>query len=239
MKALILAGGLGTRIGEETHDKPKPMITIGGIPLLEHIMAGLSWGGVQEFYIATGYKHEVIEAHFRHSKQFRVSCIFTGENSQTGGRIKKVFESISDERLLVTYGDGLSNIDARKLIEFHSEHGKRATVTAVRPPARFGRLTIIENTNVVSKFGEKIQSEEGWINGGFFILNRDVTQLIDHENSIFEQIPLTSLTLLGELVAFKHEGFWAPIDTMREKLEMERMWALGNAEWVPGDMKSS
>ena len=231
MNALILAGGLGTRIGEETHDKPKPMITIGGVTLLEHIMDNLAIGGIEKFYIATGYKGEVIEEYFSKYNRFHVQCIFTGELTQTGGRIKRVLSQVQDEELLVTYGDGLADVDAERLITFHRSHGKLATVTAVRPPARFGHLKINESDLIVTKFGEKIQTDEGWINGGFFILNQNVSKLIEGDLTIFEKDPINSLVTKGDLGAYLHTGFWAPVDTLREKKELESLYSNGQILW--------
>lgn len=231
MNALILAGGLGTRIGEETQDKPKPMITIGGFTLLEHIMENLALGGIEKFYIATGYKGEVIEKYFSKYTKFLVKPINTGESTQTGGRIKRILSLVDDEELLVTYGDGLANINAKNLIAFHKEHGKMATVTAVRPPARFGHLQINPNDFAVTRFGEKIQSDEGWINGGFFILNRTISQLIADDSTVFEKDPINALVEHGNLKAYLHTGFWAPVDTLREKNELESLWINGQALW--------
>lgn len=230
MKALILAGGLGTRISEETVDKPKPMVKIGDLTLIEHIMNIYEKSGITEFIIATGYLHKVIDDFFVDYKKFKVETIFTGELTKTGGRIKRVFEYYSDSTMCVTYGDGLGNVDVAKTISFHFQHGCLATVTAVQPQARFGRLTI-DNESVV-KFGEKMQSEEGWINGGFFVLNREISEYIDGDDSPFEQEPLIEITNAGQLKAYKHFGFWSPVDSLREKQDLESLWLNGIAPWI-------
>jgi len=230
LKALILAGGLGTRISEETIDKPKPMIKIGNLTLIEHIMNIYEKSGITEFIIATGYLHKVIEDFFVDYKKFNVETMFTGELTKTGGRIKRVFDYYPDSTMCVTYGDGLSNVDVAKTISFHFQHGCLATVTAVQPEARFGRLTI-DNDSVV-KFGEKMQSEEGWINGGFFVLNREISKYIAGDDSPFEQEPLMEITNAGQLKAYKHFGFWSPVDSLREKQDLEALWLNGSAPWI-------
>ena len=230
MKALILAGGLGTRISEETIDKPKPMVKIGNLTLIEHIMNIYEKSGITEFVIATGYLHKVIEEFFSNYTKFKVETIFTGDLTKTGGRIKRVFENYQDTSMCVTYGDGLGNVDVAKTINFHNEHGRLATVTAVRPQARFGRLKI--EGNAVVSFGEKMQSEEGWINGGFFVLDRQISDYIAGDDTPFEQDPLSQLTDSGELMAYKHLGFWSPVDSLREKQDLEMLWINGDAPWT-------
>lgn len=230
MKALILAGGLGTRISEETIDKPKPMVKIGNLTLIEHIMNIYEKSGITEFIIATGYLHKVIEEFFSNYTKFKVETIFTGDLTKTGGRIKRVFENYQDKSMCVTYGDGLGNVDVAKTINFHNEHGRLATVTAVQPQARFGRLKI--EGNVVVNFGEKMHSEEGWINGGFFVLDRQISECIDGDDTPFEQDPLSQLADLGELMAYKHLGFWSPVDSLREKQDLEKLWINGDAPWT-------
>ena len=230
MKAIILAGGLGTRISEETTNKPKPMVKIGPFTLIEHIMNIYSKSGVTEFVIATGYMHEVIERYFEKFTTFSVTPFFTGEITQTGGRIKRVFSEFSDETMCVTYGDGLSNVNIERSINFHSKHGCLATVTAVQPQARFGRLDIVNDS--VVKFGEKIQSDEGWINGGFFVLNRKVANYISGDEMPFENDPLVKLSKEGQLKAFKHDGFWSPVDSLREKQDLEALWNNGKPPWT-------
>ena len=230
MKAVILAGGLGTRISEETNTKPKPMVKIGPFTLIEHIMNIYSKSDITEFIIATGYMHEVIEKYFEKFTKFSVKPFFTGERAQTGGRIKRVFSEFSDKTMCVTYGDGLSSVDIGESINFHKEHGCLATVTAVQPQARFGRLDIVNDS--VVKFGEKIQSNENWINGGFFVLNREVVDYISDDDMPFESDPLVKLTSEGQLKAFKHYGFWSPIDSLREKQDLEVLWNNGNVPWM-------
>jgi glucose-1-phosphate cytidylyltransferase len=230
MKAIILAGGLGTRISEETYNKPKPMIKIGPLTLIEHIMNIYSYAGIKDFIVATGYLHEIIESYFAENKKFNVRTLFTGDYTQTGGRIKRVISEYSDETFCVTYGDGLANINISQLINFHAKHKKLATVTAVRPVARFGRLSI--KGDCVVKFGEKMQSEEGWVNGGFFIINKQVSEFISGDEVPFEQDPLKNLTKARELYAYQHFGFWSPVDTLREKNELEELWNSGHPPWV-------
>jgi glucose-1-phosphate cytidylyltransferase len=229
MRVVILAGGLGTRISEETETKPKPMVLLDDKPIIWHLMSSFAKQGLTDFILATGYKKEVIfewvEKHFpaedqegsMHSDQhaWDVLPLDTGLDTQTGGRIKKCMEFIGDERILVTYGDGLANVDLKSLIDFHNHHGKIATVTAVRPPARFGYL---KSTNgLVSHFGEKIQSDEGWINGGYFILEPEVVNFIHDSSEPFELHALPRLVKAKELMSFEHRGFWQPMDTLRER----------------------
>jgi glucose-1-phosphate cytidylyltransferase len=230
MKAIILAGGLGTRLSEETSDKPKPMVKIGNLTLIEHIMNTYAFYGIEEFIIATGYLHEVVDQYFEDFTKYKVNCLFTGTDTQTGGRIKRAIDSTDDELICVTYGDGLANVNIKNLIDFHKSSRHLATVTAVRPPARFGRLKIIGDK--VVNFGEKMQSEEGWINGGYFVLDKKVANYISGDEMPFEWDPLTKLTEEGELGAFFHEGFWAPVDTLREKKELEKFWNESNPPWV-------
>jgi glucose-1-phosphate cytidylyltransferase len=206
------------------------MVKVGSLTLIEHIMNIYSKSDITEFIIATGYKHEVIEKYFEKFTKFSVTPFFTGENTQTGGRIKRVFSEFYDETMCVTYGDGLGNVDIRKSINFHHEHGCLATVTAVQPQARFGRLDIVNDS--VIKFGEKIQSSEGWINGGFFVLNRKVANYISGDDIPFENDPLVKLTSAGQLKAFKHNGFWSPVDSLREKQDLEVLWNNGRPPWA-------
>jgi glucose-1-phosphate cytidylyltransferase len=230
VKVIILAGGLGTRISEETKDKPKPMVKIGPFTLIEHIMNIYSKFGITEFIIATGYLHEVIDKYFEKYTKYNVKSIFTGEETKTGGRIKKIFSEFSDETMCVTYGDGLSNVNIKKSIDFHSNHGCLATITAVQPQARFGKLELVNDS--VIKFGEKIQSNEGWINGGFFVLNRKIADYISGDAMPFESDPLIKLSSEGQLKAFKHFGFWSPVDSLREKQDLEALWNSGNPPWT-------
>jgi glucose-1-phosphate cytidylyltransferase len=253
MKAVILAGGLGTRISEETVLKPKPMIEIGGKPIIWHIMKMYSAHGVNQFIICCGYKGYVIKEYFSNyflhqsdvtfklnenkmevhdgrAEPWAVTLVDTGENSMTGGRLGAVSEYIKDEEAFCfTYGDGVSDIDISKSIAFHKKHGKKATVTAVYPSARFGAIKIEDD--FVRGFEEKPKGDGGFINGGFFILSPKVLELIDGEDCVWEHGPLTKLAQMGELKAFNHEGFWQPMDTLRDKTLLEELWASGKAPW--------
>ncbi len=230
MKTVILAGGLGSRLAEETDKVPKPMIKIGDKPIISHIINHYSKYDFSEFIICSGYKKEIIENYFNSVK--KVQVINTGLETQTGARIKKIKEYIGkDENFFMTYGDGLSNINLKKLLEFHKNNNKIATLSAVRPIPRFGHLTI--EGNKVNKFKEKDSLSEGWINGGFFVLNSKVFDYIDDkQDCIFEKQPLENLSKDGELMAFKHEGFWHPIDTLRDKNYLNEIYAKGNAPWL-------
>lgn len=256
MKTLLLAGGLGTRISEETSDKPKPMVEINGRPILWHLIDIFSRQGISEFVIALGYKGDVIKrwvkdlhefdgditVDFRNKEfsksgpgvlgNYSVSTLDTGLSTQTGGRILKCFQRFPGERLLVTYGDGLGNVSIPDLLEFHKSHGRLATVTAMRPPARFGHLEL--DGNSVIHFGEKNQSDEGWINGGFFVLEPEVYRFISGFDEPFETGALPRLAEIGELQAFKHFGFWQPMDTLREKQELERFAKQNPPPWLSG-----
>jgi glucose-1-phosphate cytidylyltransferase len=217
MKVIILAGGLGTRISEETETKPKPMVLLDDKPILWHLMNIYATQGFNEFIIATGYKGEVI--HDWVSKELKekweVTPLDTGSETMTGGRIKKCMQLVPGERVLATYGDGLGNVNIKKLIEFHETKGRKATVTAVRPPARFG---VLETENgLVKHFSEKNQADAGWINGGFFVLESDVANLINSDLDLFETQILPELTENNQLAAYNHEGFWQPMDTLRER----------------------
>lgn len=253
MKAVILAGGLGTRISEETHLRPKPLIEIGGRPILWHIMKSYSVHGVNDFVICCGYKGYLIkeyfanyflhmsdvtfdlannhmEVHHQKAEPWRVTLIDTGEDTLTGGRLKRVVDYVKDEdAFCFTYGDGVSNVDIRASIEFHHSHGKLATVTAVLPPGRYGAL---ERLGVqVTGFVEKPRGDGGVINGGFFVLSPKVIDFIEGDKTSWEGEPLTKLAQQGEMVAFEHRGFWQPMDTLREKTQLEELWASGNAPW--------
>lgn len=216
MKAIILAGGFGTRISEETDTKPKPMVLLGEKPILWHVMNVFAKQGVSDFIIATGYKSEIIHNWVTSIEEpWSVKAIDTGLETQTGGRIKKCLESVTDSRIFVTYGDGVGNINLKNLVNFHEKSSRLATVTAVRPPARFG---VLESSNgEVTHFGEKSQADAGWINGGFFVLERGVISYIDGLQDSFEAQTLPRLVQQKELGAFHHEGFWQPMDTLREK----------------------
>ena len=231
MQVVILAGGFGTRLSEETDLIPKPMVRIGGIPILQHIMNYYSKFGHKDFVIALGYKAEIIQEYFKNSKNpdWGIKLVDTGLETSTGGRIKKLEEMLSDEFML-TYGDGLSNIDLDLLLNHHRKFGKIATVTAVRPPARFGTITISEG--LVTKFAEKDPQDAGWINGGFFCLNKKVCSFISDEAISFESEPLNRLAATKELTAFEHYGWWQPMDTLRDKRNLESLWHRNEAPWL-------
>ena len=251
MKAVILAGGLGTRISEETILKPKPMIEIGGKPILWHIMKIYSYYGVNEFVICCGYKGYIIKEYFANyflhqsditfdmsnnkmriheerAEPWKVTLIDTGENTMTGGRIKRVVDYLDDDFCL-TYGDGVANINISELINFHISHGKNVTISSVFPQARFGSLDI-EN-NQVKKFFEKPRGDGGLINGGFFVVNKKALEFIDGDSTVWEQEPLKNLVKKGELMAYRHEGFWQPMDTLRDKIYLEKLWESSKAPW--------
>lgn len=253
MKVVILAGGLGTRLSEETALRPKPMVEIGGRPLLWHIMQIYAGHGFKEFLIACGYKGEQIKEYFhsyvvssndyfidlesgnrdivgRNGLDWRVGMIDTGLHTMTGGRILRLREWLMDGTFMVTYGDGVGDIDIKRLLEFHRANGKLATVTAVRPPARFGSLNIEDN--LVTEFSEKPQTAEGWINGGFFVFEPKIFEYFTDDSSVLEREALERLASEGQLVAFRHDGFWQPMDTLREKQQLESMWQDGNAPWA-------
>ena len=254
LKAIILAGGLGTRLSEETDIKPKPMIEIGQMPILWHIMKLYSFYGIDEFIICCGYKGYVIkeyfanyflhmsdvtfdlnenkmEVHQSNSENWRVTLVDTGEDTLTGGRLKRVYEFIkNEEAFCFTYGDGLGKINIKKLIQFHKSHGRLATVTATRPPGRYGALEFGKNNSIVG-FKEKPQGDGSWINGGFFVLSPEVIKLISGDQCTWENEPLTKLATSGELVAYKHEDFWQPMDTLREKVLLNELWNNGKAPW--------
>ena len=237
MKVIIIAGGLGTRIAEETEDKPKPMVLINSKPIIWHLMNIFCLQGLNEFIISTGYKSEVIENWVQdnqildsNSSKMKISTINTGLHTQTGGRISEVMKTLPQEKVIATYGDGLANISIKKLLDFHAMHGKLATVTAVRPPARFGYMKI-EN-NKVTHFGEKNQSDEGWINGGFFVLDPKVADYVESINEPFETGALVRLSNESSLMAYHHEGFWQPMDTLREKRDLELEASLKTPAWL-------
>lgn len=253
MKTIILAGGMGTRLAEETSMRPKPMVEIGGKPILWHLMNIYGAHGFQEFIVALGYKGEAIKEYFlnfrtlnsdltvdlasgSHTSQaaapmpWKIHLVDTGLKTQTGGRLKRLASWLDkDESFFMTYGDGLGNVDLQSLLDFHKQHGKMATVTAVRPPARFGGLALDDDQ--VVRFTEKSQAGEGWINGGFFVLERSVLDYIAGDDTLWELDPLEVLAAEGQLMAFRHEGFWQPMDTLREKQMLETLWASGNAPW--------
>jgi glucose-1-phosphate cytidylyltransferase len=237
MKVIIIAGGLGTRIAEETEDKPKPMVLINKKPIIWHLMNIFCLQGFNEFIISTGYRSEVIENWVQNNQildsnlnKMNISTINTGLHTQTGGRISEVMKTLPLEKVIATYGDGLANIPIKKLLKFHNAHGKLATVTAVRPPARFGYMKI--DNNSVTHFGEKNQSDEGWINGGFFVLDPKVLNYINSINEPFETGALVRLSNESNLMAYHHAGFWQPMDTLREKRELEKEASLETPAWL-------
>ena len=253
MKAVILAGGLGTRLSEETSTKPKPMVEIGGMPILWHIMKIYSIAGINEFIICLGYKGYLIkeffanyflhmsdvtfdlknnsmEVHNVSAESWKVTLVDTGRNSMTGGRLKRVRSYLDDDDdFCFTYGDGVSDIDISNLIDCHNSSKKLATVTAVQPPGRFGSLDI--NEDIVEGFLEKPQGDGGWINAGFFILSPKVIDLIKDDNTVWEEDPLISLSNKKELSVYRHKGFWRPMDTLRDKTSLNELWSSGNAPW--------
>ena len=233
MKVIILAGGLGTRISEETADKPKPMVPINGNPILWHIMNIFAKQGLNDFLVATGYKGEVISEWVGSlDTDWNIKAIDTGLETQTGGRIKKCMELHPGERVFATYGDGVGNINLSKLLAFHILHGKKATLTAVRPPARFGYLDL--KNGQVLHFGEKNQSATGWINGGFFVLEPEVADLVEAYDEPFETGALPRLVDQENLMAFNHEGFWQPMDTLREKEDLSNLAMQTTPPWLVG-----
>ena len=231
MKTIILAGGLGTRISEETDNKPKPMVLLDENPIIWHLMNIYAKHGHTDFVVAAGYKSEVIFEWVKNLKtDWKIEVINTGLETQTGGRIKKCMKAIGPQKVMVTYGDGLGNVNISKLLEFHAQHGKQATVTAVRPPARFGQLTL--DGNKVTEFGEKQHADGGWINGGFFVIEPQVTDLINNDSDPFETSALPALAKQDQLRAFHHEGFWQPMDTLREKNELSEYAREHTQPWL-------
>jgi len=253
LKTIILAGGFGTRLAEETALKPKPMIEIGGHPMLWHIMNIYAAHGFREFLVACGYRGDVIKEYFasfylrngdldvdlstgalnvqrRHDVDWKVACVDTGSKTMTGGRIKALEHMVGDSTFMVTYGDGVADVDLGALLRFHKSHSKLATVTAVRPPARFGTLNVSE-VGAVETFQEKAQGSEGWLNGGFFVFEPEVFSYIKSPDTRLEGEPLAELASAGELMAFRHDSFWQPMDTLRERMELERLWESGAAPW--------
>jgi glucose-1-phosphate cytidylyltransferase len=230
MKVILLAGGLGTRISEETTDKPKPMVLVNGQPIIWHLMDIFAGQGFTDFIIATGYKGEVIHDWVESlDTSWSISALDTGLNTQTGGRIKRCMESVPDQKVIATYGDGLGNVNMTKLLNFHEMNGLQATVTAVRPPARFG---VLQSSNgLVTHFGEKSQTDVGWINGGFFVLEPKVSHLVYDDMEPFETGAIPRLVENKQLAAYHHEGFWQPMDTLREKHDLERMSRMSVVPW--------
>lgn len=255
MKCVLLAGGFGTRISEESHLKPKPMLEIGGQPILWHIMKMYSSYGVNEFVICAGYKQNVIKEYFANyylhrsditfdfsnggkmlvhnnvSEPWKVSVVDTGLNTMTGGRIKAIKDYIGNEPFFMTYGDGVSDVNISDLLKFHQEHGKIATLTAIQPNMRFGMIDITENHEITA-FREKEIKDSGWINGGFMVLEPAIFDYIEGPSTVFERQPLERLASEGQLMAYQHKGFWQCMDTLREKNKLEELYASGKAPWV-------
>ena len=253
MKVLILAGGFGTRLSEQTEIKPKPMVGIGGKPILWHILKIYSTYGYNDFVILLGYKGYVIkeffanyflhqsdltidiknnkiEIHDNYSENWKITLVDTGAETLTGGRIKRAGKFVDNEPFLLTYGDGVSDVDIQKLVEFHKSHGKLATMTAIQPEGRFGALDISKN-NEINSFIEKPKGDNAWINGGFFVCQPEVLNYINGDETIFEKEPLEKLAKEGQLQAFKHDGFWQCMDTLRDKNRLEDEWSTGKAPW--------
>lgn len=254
MKCVILAGGFGTRISEESHLRPKPMIEIGGKPILWHIMHIYAFYGISDFVICAGYKQEIIKEYFANyalhnsdvtfdfskggevtihsdvSEHWKVTVVDTGLNTMTGGRIKRVQPFVGNETFCMTYGDGVSDIDVLKEVEFHERSKVIATMSAIQPEGRFGIIEFGEN-GIVKAFREKDKGDSGWINGGFMVLEPKIFDMIDDDATIFERQPLEKCAILGQLNAYKHNGFWQCMDTMRDKEKLEAMWSSGTAPW--------
>jgi glucose-1-phosphate cytidylyltransferase len=254
MKAVILAGGLGTRLSEETSIKPKPMVEVGGRPILWHIMKTYSAHGITDFIVCCGYKGYVIKEYFANyflhmsdvtfdmrfnqmnvhagnAEPWRVTLIDTGEETMTGGRLKRVKEHIGTETFCFTYGDGVSNVNVSELVKFHKEQGNLATLTAVQPPGRFGAISLSEGQTVISKFNEKPEGDGAWINGGYFVLEPDVIDFIEGDSVMWEHEPLAKIAELGQLSAYRHDGFWHPMDTLRDKQYLDNLYKAGKAPW--------
>jgi len=252
VKVVILAGGFGTRLSEETDIKPKPMVEIGGKPILWHIMKIYSSYGFNDFIICLGYKGYIIKEYFANyflhmsdvtidlknnqievhnvkAEPWKVTLVDTGLNTMTGGRIKRIQKYIGNETFMLTYGDGVGNINIEELLNFHKKHGKYATLTAVQPSGRFGALDL--NENQVKAFKEKPKGDGAWINGGFFVLEPQIFEYIEGDETIWERDPLENLAKDGQLMAYKHTGFWKPMDTLRDKRELEALWQSGNPPW--------
>jgi glucose-1-phosphate cytidylyltransferase len=252
MKAVILAGGLGARLSEETHLKPKPMVEIGGMPILWHIMKLYSYYGVNDFVVCLGYKGFVVkeyfanyflhmsdvtfdmsknkmEVHHAKAEPWSVTLVDTGDDTLTGGRLKRVKAFMGEEDFCFTYGDGVADIDIKKLISFHKTQGTLATVTAVQPPGRFGSLDI--TGSMISGFKEKPKGDGAWVNGGFFVLSPQIMEYIHDDNTIWEREPLETLAREGKLSAYRHNGFWQPMDTLRDKMMLNSLWEKGEAPW--------
>jgi glucose-1-phosphate cytidylyltransferase len=253
MKAVILAGGFGTRLSEETHLKPKPMVEIGGKPILWHILMTYSFYGIHEFVICCGYKGYVIkeyfanyflhmsdvtfhmdenrmEVHRRQAQPWKVTLVDTGENTLTGGRLKRVQPYVGDQTFCFTYGDGVANVDVGALVNFHQQQGRWATLTAVQPPGRYGAIRLSDR-NEVKAFQEKPQGDNAWVNGGYFVLEPNIFDYIEGDRVSWESGPLQLLAAKEQLSAYRHDGFWQPMDTLRDKNHLEELWQSGDAPW--------
>jgi glucose-1-phosphate cytidylyltransferase len=254
MKAVIFAGGLGTRLSEETSIRPKPMVEVGNRPILWHIMKTYSAHGIDEFIICCGYKGYVIKEYFANyflhmsdvtfdlrynqmnvhsgnAEPWKITLIDTGETTMTGGRLKRVREHIGSETFCLTYGDGVSDVNVTELIKFHQSQGSLATLTAVQPPGRFGAIALHEGQTKIESFQEKPEGDGAWINGGYFVVEPQVIDFIEGDETVWEQGPLTKLANMDQLSAFRHSGFWQPMDTLRDRTKLEELWASGKAPW--------
>jgi len=255
MKVVILAGGLGTRISEESHLKPKPMIEIGGMPILWHIMKSFSSQGFNEFIICLGYKQHIIKEFFANyylhrsdmtfdftgknemiihsnvAEPWKVTLVDTGLNTMTGGRVKRIKDFVGDNPFILTYGDGVCDINIKKLVKFHKDNGKIATITAIQPGGRFGALDIDEKDNTIKEFVEKRKEDGGWVNGGYMVLESKIFDYIEGDSTIFEKSPLESVVQEGQLVAYKYDGFWQCMDTLRDKLYLDELLETNKAPW--------
>ena len=254
MKAVIFAGGLGTRLSEETSIRPKPMVEVGNRPILWHIMKTYSAHGIDEFIICCGYKGYVIKEYFANyflhmsdvtfdlrynhmnvhsgnAEPWKITLIDTGETTMTGGRLKRVREHIGSETFCLTYGDGVSDVNVTELIKFHQSQGSLATLTAVQPPGRFGAIALHEGQSKIDSFQEKPEGDGAWINGGYFVVEPQVIDFIEGDETVWEQGPLTKLANMDQLSAFRHSGFWQPMDTLRDRTKLEELWASGKAPW--------
>jgi glucose-1-phosphate cytidylyltransferase len=254
MKAVIFAGGLGTRLSEETSIRPKPMVEVGNRPILWHIMKTYSAHGIDEFIICCGYKGYVIKEYFANyflhmsdvtfdlrynhmnvhsgnAEPWKITLIDTGETTMTGGRLKRVREHIDSETFCLTYGDGVSDVNVTELIKFHQSQGSLATLTAVQPPGRFGAIALHEGQTKIESFQEKPEGDGAWINGGYFVVEPQVIDFIEGDETVWEQGPLTKLANMDQLSAFRHSGFWQPMDTLRDRTKLEELWASGKAPW--------
>lgn len=256
MKAVILAGGYGTRFSEETVMKPKPMIEIGGKPILWHILKSYSTHGIKDFVICCGYKGYVIKEYFanyflhmsdvtinmvnsdiqihhQRAEPWTITMVDTGVQTMTGGRLRRIREYIADETFCMTYGDGVSDVNITDLIQYHKNNGKKATLTAIQPPARFGALQF--EGDIISNFQEKPKGDGAWINGGFFVLEPSIFDLVEDDSTVWEQSPLNTLAAQRELVAYRHSGFWSAMDTLRDKMYLDELWTSNKAPWKTWD----